>query len=340
MLANFAAYGSVLKGLRLLALAGAVAATCATAGAIVARAQALPIAYWVFDDVSTTTAGSGVRVNGYGIDPGDRPVISWTDAGAPHPFWSRKDAGVWATTVFNPNKLYPGSGDSARGHELALAPDGTPWMAFDGTIGEEFYMWRTDLNADPTGATLSTAIGDLTSYRNCTYGEHTLAFSPAGAPSDLRYHNYCNPFGSRLILNGTVVAGGLGWVNGADYTVAPNGSSHILYSDSGAVRHSDGTGRGTDMFGIHRFSGEVQIEADAGGTLHVVIRGYGSTWDGDMGQLVYLTSTDGGTTWSAPKIVDASRGARYPVLALDRNGVPAVAFWSGGNISASRRAVE
>ena len=331
MLANLAAYGSVLKGFRLLALAGAVAATCATAGAIVARAQALPIAYWVFEDVSTTTPGSGVRVNGYGIDPSDRPVVSWTDAGAPHPFWSRKDAGAWATTVFNPNKLYPGSGDSALGHEMALAPDGTPWMAFDGAIGEEYYMWLTDLNADPTGATLSTNIGHLVSIRVCPYGEHTLAFTPGGAPSDLRYLNGCNPFHSRLILNGVNAASDLGWVNGADYAISPDGGHHILYSDSGAVRHSNGSGIGTPVFGIDRFSGDVQIEADLLGTLHAVIRGYGSTWDGDRGILVYLTSTDGGTTWSAPETIDASRGALYPVLALDRNGIPAVAFWSWGN---------
>ncbi len=338
MLACSAVYGSVFQRRRSLALASVVVAACATFGTIVAHAQSLPIAYWVFEEVSGTTPGSGVRVNGYGIDPLDRPVISWTDGGVPHPFWSRKDAGVWATTVFNPNKLYPGSGDSALGHEMALAPDGTPWMVFDGVIGEEYYMWRADLNADPTGATLSTVIGDLTTYRHCTYGEHALAFSPAGALNDLRFHNECTPSHSRLILNGVTIASDLGGVAGADYTIAPGGGHHVLYSDGGAGRLSNGNGTDTPGAGIDRFSGDVQIEADTQGALHAVIRGYGSTGDGDRGILIYLASTDGGTTWSAPETIDASRSALFPVLALDRNGIPAVAFWRGGELYYGSRA--
>lgn len=260
MLVCFSVDGSLFQRLRSLALAGVLAVACATLGAIVVRAQGLPIAYWVFEDVSATTPGNGVRVNGYGIDPSDRPVISWTNRSStttidPHPFWSRKDAGVWATTVFNPNKLYPGSGDSALGHEMALAPDGTPWMVFDAAIGEDIHMWRTDLNADPTGATLSTDFGILTGYRSCPYGEHALAFSPAGAPRDVRYHNECTPFWSRVILNGVTIASGLGGVDGADYAITPGGGDHVLYSASGVAIHSDGSGPGTPVVSIN--SGEV-----------------------------------------------------------------------------------
>ncbi len=144
------AYRSVLQRFRSLALASVVAAACATFGAIVVRAQALPIAYWVFEDVAAVppipNCTPGVGVNGYDVDPADRPVISWSEnnpcsgaTGATKVYWSRKDAGVWQQTTFEPNKLYPGGGDTDFAHAMALAPDGTPWMVFDAIAGLDFY---------------------------------------------------------------------------------------------------------------------------------------------------------------------------------------------------------
>jgi hypothetical protein len=173
------------------------------------------------------------------------------------------------------------------------------------------------------------------------------SYAPGAAPnatsvSQLQWASAlpsCNSVGP-VRINGTAITTTPMATPRLAFAVAPDGGRHLLWSSEARLfytRLPAGVATPTTVTlstTLERLGGEVALVADASGVLHALVRGYSpdSTFDG--GTLVYFQSADGGATWTSPEFVDPYDGVPTNpgihtdiALAVDANGVPAVAYW-------------
>ncbi|MEO8678624.1 MAG: Ig-like domain repeat protein [Vicinamibacterales bacterium] len=302
---------------------------------------------WQFENVGqgNLIAGcvSGMTLAGFEYGPDGRPVIAWREengcGGPPRVFWTRLGAGQWSQAEFLSDRRYQGGAPGDYAHQLALRPsDGNPFLIY-ADVGNfnEINTYRTDL---VSGA--SAYLEGLVGPQNCAYVNYSAAFGSSDQlPQWATGLSLCNG-GGPISLNGVNI-NATAFNPRASLAIGPDGTRHVLWNSSSDAYYSrfppnaatpDLT---THLFNdLNRFGGEVRIAIDDAGVLHAIVRGPDISADWDLGAIVYLTSADGGNTWSSRQYVDPHddpavqnpwNGNSDLSFAVDADGVPAVAFW-------------
>ncbi|MBZ5560623.1 MAG: HYR domain-containing protein, partial [Acidobacteriia bacterium] len=300
---------------------------------------------WTIEDVAPAgdTIGNSITVaNGLAFDPQGRLVLSWGDkcacGGFEHETWARRD-GSWQITPFTPGPENSTLRDWNDTHAMALTPSGTPIMVFDSRYAGPGYVdaiwsFKSDLNADPTGATptIFAGVSGIDHWADIDAAQYAVVPGPDETVRTARF-TFSNP---RIILNGAVVASGFPWLGGGDYTVTPDGVDHVTYGSAvqtylpSDVHYLRNDSAGVTDTILRADAWENALASDPSGGLHSVIKGGPSSQGNYGGTLEYRTSTDSGATWSAPELVDDSGAAFHATVAVDRLGVPGVAYWRWG----------
>jgi len=220
---------------------------------------------------------------------------------------------------------------------MILRPsDGTPFILYrDVAPGNYLNTYETNLEPKP-GEIETVFLEPLVGPQNAA----NMTYAPAFARGALV------PDWASAFLN----ANGYGWIRldgqdipgvssttpvGPSLVVTPDGARHLLWTDGNVAYHAGPAGVTTLFTTINRSGGETKVASDAAGVLHAVIRGVdGVSADWDLGAVVYITSSDGGQTWSPVEYIDPSDAVPDSIgvnsnisLALDANGVPAVTYW-------------
>lgn len=315
------------------------------------RARAQSSQHWWFENVSEGNlipgCVTGMTLAGFEFDPQGRPAVAWREengcGGPPRVFWTRLEAGLWNRREFLSERRFQGGGAADHSHQFALRKgDGNPFILYaDAGQFNEINTYVSDLGAHPTGG-VSTYLESIVGPQNCDYTNYSLAFAAGDSvPQWVTGFALCNSQGS-LRLNGTNVQSPLFMPRGS-MDITPDGTRHVLWNSGMMTRYSRFPAGATSpdldlaLFGnINRFGGEVSIAAGPDGTLHAAVRGPDVDADWDFGAIVYLRSTDGGTTWTPYEYIDDRddpivngpwNANRDLSLAIAADGVPAITYW-------------
>jgi uncharacterized repeat protein (TIGR01451 family) len=332
----------------------AVLAALSIAGSVGSpvRAQQAGV-IWQFEHVAPLQLPNpackfGMTIAGFEYDPQGRPVVGWREendcGGGPDVFWTRKENGAWHQNQFLSERRFDGGAKDGFYHQLILRPsDGNPFLVYRDVVpGNSLYTTRTDLGAYPNGG-VSDLLEFLVGPQHCAYVDYSLAFSPgAPLPDWLRGMYECN-FAETgpITLNGVQI--GFGGKPHGSLAVTPDGVRHVLWNMGNELYYTRWTpGAAAPITfpapiftNINRLGGEVKLMSDATGVLHATVRGVeGDSADFDKGAVIYMTSADGGQSWSPFEYVDpadavpGSIGVNTSIsMALDANHVPAVTYW-------------
>ena len=337
---------SLLTPRRGLAAIAVIAAVIAGNAGVPVRAQQGGVR-WRFADVAPLQLPEpckrGMTLAGFEYDPQGRPVVAWREendcGGPPDVFWTRQEAGVWHNPISIRSGLqYDGTALSGYYGRMILRPsDGNPFFVYrDVAPGNSLNTYESDLGADPTGHD-PVFLEPLVGPQTCAYMTYALAFAPGALLPDW-VSNFigCNQYGN-IRLDGTIIGGTS--PSGPSLTVTPDGARHVLWIDGeqyGSYAFHSGPAGTTLLFNNVSGTSETAVASDGSGRLHAIIRGVeGNQADWDLGAIVYITSVDGGATWTPFEYIDPiddaipdSIGANSNIsFALDTDGVPAVTYW-------------
>ncbi len=313
---------------------------------------------WNFETVAEVpapaTCSPDVRLTGLDFDDQNQAVAGWAEktdctSGSPLtrvPIWSRQTSDIWPSspnTLLDPND----APSDLRGiPELVVSPSGIPFYVYagNGTAPSDtgnIFVWRADLNTNPTGPGTYTDVP--TDSIGASGACETYPLIAAGVASDgtLRWVRGSD-CGGGVVLNGSSITSSAP-ISDLDYAVGPTDQDHVVYRDNGtgAVHYflngaSLTTGISTPM------SGGLGLVVDGANIPHLTVAGYDDpTTLGVEDMLLYLTSTDGGASWTQTVVDDGTNGgARNPSIALDGTGRPCVSYWSPASSGEIRFACE
>ncbi|HEX6189964.1 MAG TPA: putative Ig domain-containing protein [Pyrinomonadaceae bacterium] len=280
---------------------------------------------------------------GLDFDTSGRAVVGWRESancgGTDTYRWSRFENNSWTLrTVAD----YPGG---IRGEpDLALAPDGTPFMAYairDAVIfGQDWYTAHVvNLSLEPNGH--GANVQPIESRQSCltTNPKFAMDFASDGTWPNYLLGTSCS-FGGWLALNSAAVhgepafrapAGTGGEFHKIDYASGPNGSHHLTYyaerggPNWGAYYSNGSPGHELRLAVPHRNrAADTSIAVGANGRIHIAIGGVPLCNNTFEGGLLYLTSIDG-VNWTRAFVDEVS--GRGPSIALDSDGNPSIAYW-------------
>ncbi len=302
-------------------------------------------AVWNFETVDEISAPVGcspdIRLTGLDFDLSipSQPIVGWAEnadctlasALTLVPHWGIQTGGVWQLNVL----LDPNSTPSdLRGvPELVVSALGVPFYVYagNGTLPADtgnVFIWRADLGADADGPGTYTALPvDLIAGSGLceTYPFVAADFTSTGVLNWVR-GAACGP----VKFNGGITITSSASTVDLDYAAGPAGQGHVVYNVGGAsgVFYSNTVSAPVQVLSAP-ISGGLGLAVGSDNTPHLIVAGYDdlATTTVTEDSLVYLTSTDGGTTW-VKIVIDSAGGARNPSIALDGAGHPCVAWWS------------
>ena len=316
-----------------------------------ARVVAQSPAVWQFENVAEENlipgCVFGMTLAGFEYGPDGRPVLAWREenecGGKPRVHWTRQGADGWSQTEFLSARRYQGGAEGDYAHQLALRKsDGNPFFIY-ADVGpfNDVNTYRDDLSAYAAGIPSSTILEALVGPAQCAGLNYSLAFGPSDLTPQWSTGLANCSGGGPIRINGETLDATVFNPRGS-LAVGTDGTRHLLWINDRNVFYTRWPASAPLEAPQQLFTdntsnnGEGRIAIDAAGTLHAIVRGPDISADWDLGAIVYLTSTDGGTTWSPWEYVDPHddpavqspwNGNTDMSLAVDADGVPAVTFW-------------
>ena len=246
-----------------------------------------------------------------------------------------RDAGGWLFTTLT-DALCGFDGCSAIHQRPALAvhPDGRPFLVFAAPGGPsvfDYSIYSLNLLSGKPADRIQV-LGPHNS--SDAFPMIAAAFPQVCTPDQLPNivqvpHN--GHFGGPMTLNGTAISNTLGsWI---DYAVGGQDSHHIavlavVAAQGGqGVYYSAGPARPLALVLLTTQSSGGSIAVDAAGRRHIAHAG-GPSGNGNFDTRLFYVSSDDGINWT-PELVDAT-SAQKPAIAIDPEGQPAIAYWTGG----------
>jgi uncharacterized repeat protein (TIGR01451 family) len=295
---------------------------------------------WLADDVAEVALGQPnciryPRVNGFGFAPDGTAMVGWTQVegcgGNNETYWSEKLAAGWLKRQWGSQNFW--SGPNGAAHEFAVGADGRPYLFMVGGDGNSltYHTYRADLRAHAEGQPgyLVWTGEHVGNHQECIYVRYRVEPGPGQDwPYRVTVRGNCSNAGPIRFEGQQQVS----YVNvaGFDLAMGADGRAHMAYVSGGQVFYLRPGVSPVLVTTVNRFSDDVAVQAGADGTIHLVVRGLGSTSDHDRALLAYFRSTDDGITWTHVDNADASRLTYKLSLQLDAAGTPAVAYWRYG----------
>ena len=227
-------------------------------------------------------------IEGFGFDPLNRPVYFWEESAdaAYGPFngyesgahWARLNEGIWEVADFSHMPIGPYFWRSDTLHQMTLAPNGDPFVAFSAQwpSNDDRVLFRSNLTVDPAG-TRETPLYNMGNQYSLASGvsQIAVAFAPGSNDPQVAMCHASGDSGSswagRLTFNSTPIYEAQGWISKVALAVGSD-RPHLLYYyiDQNGIFDSDGTGPGVKILetsGVNTLAAAV----DATNVLHAAI---------------------------------------------------------------------